>query len=86
MRASVRNPAGESIGSVEEVVLSADGKVKSVIVSVGGFLGVGTKQVAMQWKDFKIWQDKDTLTLVTEATKEDLKAAPDYKPEKAEKR
>lgn len=81
VRASVRNPAGESIGSVEEVLLTADGTVKSVIVSVGGFLGVGSKRVAMQWKDFKIWQDKDTLTLVTEATKADLKSAPDYKAE-----
>jgi sporulation protein YlmC with PRC-barrel domain len=78
-RASVRNPAGESIGTVDEIVLSPDGVVKSVIVSVGGFLGVGSKRVAMAWKDFKIWQDKDTLTLVTEATKDELKAAPDYK-------
>ena len=80
VRAAVRNPAGESIGEVEEVVLSADGRVKNIILSVGGFLGVGTKRVAMQWSDFRIWQDKDRLTLVTEVTKDDLKAAPDYKP------
>ena len=65
VRAAVRNPAGESIGEVEEVVLSADGRVKNIIVSVGGFLGVGTKRVAMQWSDFRLWQDKDRLTLVT---------------------
>lgn len=79
VRAAVRNPAGESIGEVEEVVLSAEGKVKHIIVSVGGFLGVGTKRVAMKWSDFRIWQDKDRLTLVTEVTKDDLKAAPDYR-------
>ena len=78
-RATVRNPAGETIGTVDEIILSSEGTVKSVIVSVSGFLGVGTKRVAMKWTDFKIWQDKDTLTLVTEATKDDLKAAPDYK-------
>lgn len=78
-RATVRNPAGETIGTVDEIVLSPEGTVKSVIISVGGFLGVGSKRVAMKWGDFKIWQDKDTLTLVTEATKDELKAAPDYK-------
>ncbi len=82
-RATVRNPAGETIGTVDEIILSPEGAVKSVIVSVSGFLGVGTKRVAMKWTDFKIWQDKDTLTLVTEATKDDLKAAPDYKPTNA---
>lgn len=82
VRASVRNPAGESIGSVDEVVLSIDGKVQSVVVSLGGFLGLGSKRVAMKWTDFKIWQDKDTVTLVTEATKDDLKAAPEYKTDK----
>ncbi len=52
---SVVNSAGEKIGEVESALIDQDGKVRYVIVGVGGFLGLGERDVALRW---------DQLTLV----------------------
>ena len=47
-----------------------------------GFLGVGTKDVAVKWSDLKIGRDGKDLMLTTDWTKDSLKAMPDYKYER----
>lgn len=51
---SVETPTGERIGEVEAVNIGADGRVANVIVGVGGFLGVGERDVALGWKDLQV--------------------------------
>ena len=80
--AKVHNAAKETVGSVEDVYLDAKGAVDSVVVSVGGFLGVGTKHVAVKWSDLKVGRDGKYLMLTTDWTKDSLKAMPDYKYER----
>jgi len=72
----------ETVGSIQDVYLDDGGKVKVVIVSVGGFLGVGAKDVAVKWEDIKFWKDGKSLALTTDLTKDALKAMPDYKSER----
>jgi PRC-barrel domain len=80
--AKVRNAAKETVGSIEDVYVDAKGAVDSVVVSVGGFLGVGTKHVAVKWSDLKVGRDGKDLMLTTGWTKDSLKAMPDYKYER----
>jgi sporulation protein YlmC with PRC-barrel domain len=80
--AKVYNAAKETVGTVEDIYLDAKGAVDTVIVSVGGFLGVGIKNVAVKWSDFKLGRDDKSLMLTTNWTKESLKAMPDYKYER----
>ena len=80
--AKVHNAAKETVGSVEDVYLDAKGAVESVVVSVGGFLGVGAKDVAVKWSDLKVGRDGKDLMLTTDWTKDSLKAMPDYKYER----
>ena len=80
--AKVRNAAKETVGIVEDIYLDAKGAVDTVVVSVGGFLGVGTKNVAVKWSDFKLGRDGKSLVLTTNWTKDSLKAMPDYKYER----
>jgi PRC-barrel domain len=80
--AKVRNAAKETVGSIEDVYVDAKGAVDSVVVSVGGFLGVGTKHVAVKWSDLKVGRDGKDLMLSTGWTKDSLKAMPDYKYER----
>ena len=47
MDASVVTMADESLGSVEDVVIDSDGRIRGIVVGVGGFLGIGEKQVAI---------------------------------------
>ena len=80
--AKVYNGAKETVGTVEDIYLDAKGAVDTVVVSVGGFLGVGTKNVAVKWSDFKLGRDDKSLMLTTNWTKDSLKAMPDYKYER----
>jgi len=76
--AEVYNDANENIGSVEDIVLKADGSMDEVVLSVGGFIGIGDKYVAVPYSDLKISRDGNGLKITTEATKDALKSLPDY--------
>ena len=81
---TVVNAAKESVGDVNDVILNADGKVASVVVGVGGFLGMGEKDVALSFDKLTFARDNDNeLVVSTDATKESLQAASSYvKPDK----
>jgi sporulation protein YlmC with PRC-barrel domain len=74
----VKTKANEPIGKVSDVYLDANGAVKLVIVSVGGFLGVGAKEVGVPWSDLKFGREGNSISVTTLWTKESLKAMPDY--------
>jgi sporulation protein YlmC with PRC-barrel domain len=80
--ATVRNDKREAVGKVEDVYVDSSGGIKTVVVSVGGFLGVGAKDVAVKWSDLKFSRDDKSIVIVTGWTKESLKAMPDYKYER----
>jgi hypothetical protein len=48
---NVKNPQDETVGEIESVYISADGKVDSVILGVGGFLGMGERHVHARERD-----------------------------------
>jgi hypothetical protein len=78
----IRNEAKDSIGAVEDLYLDSQGTIKTVVVSVGGFLGIGAKDVAIKWSDLKQGRDGKSLVLTTSLTKDELKALPDYSAER----
>ena len=76
----VINTANETIGDVNEVVLGKDGKVAAVIVGVGGFLGMGEREVALTYDSLRMTRDSgNNLVLSVNATKDGLKAAPEWR-------
>jgi sporulation protein YlmC with PRC-barrel domain len=75
---NVVNSANESIGDVNDVMLDKDGKVAAVIVGVGGFLGLGEKDVALTFDQLKFTNNGNDLVVTSNATKESLQAAPAY--------
>ena len=46
---TVYNGADEALGEVGDVLLTADGRLKGVVVGVGGFLGLAERNVAVPW-------------------------------------
>src|SRR5687768_17426434 len=73
----VKNSKGETIGEIDDVVLDRAGRVDTVVVSVGGFMGVGGRDVAMKWADFKsIDAGKQVIVDMTEMQ---LKQMPEYR-------
>lgn len=75
--ARVYNPEGEFIGSIEDLILDQeDGAVNAAIVSFGGFLGFGAKEIAVDWSELEINYDGNEITLAI--TREEAEAAPEY--------
>lgn len=76
----VVNTANETIGDINEIVLGKDGKVAAVIVGVGGFLGMGEREVAMNFSSIRMSRDSDNnLVLTVNANKDALKNAPEWR-------
>ena len=68
----------ENVGSIADVILSTDGQVDAVTVDVGGFLGIGAKEVALDLDNLAFMREGDNLYLYTALTKEQLEAQPAY--------
>lgn len=76
--ADVKGAGNEKIGDVSEVLVSTDGKVNGVVVSVGGFLGMGDHKVALPWEQLRFSSEGDNLVVVSSFDKEALKNMPEY--------
>lgn len=75
----VKNNAGDTIGDINEILLTSDGSAAAAVIGVGGFLGMGEHQVAVQFKSLKIDRDPNGNDVVKlDTTKEALKKAPEW--------
>lgn len=81
MGQSVYNGQNESIGSINDLILQKQGGVVAAVVGVGGFLGIGQKNVAVPFDKITATQNAQdsTVKLTATETAESLKAAPEFK-------
>jgi sporulation protein YlmC with PRC-barrel domain len=76
--APVKNPQGENLGSLQELVLDPrEAKITNAVVSTGGLLGIGARAVAVPWQDVTL--EADGKTLVVAMGKEEISNAPEWK-------
>lgn len=77
---SVYTSADESIGNVTNLILEENGGIVAAVIGVGGFLGIGTKDVAVPMDKLTMTRDTNngTVRLTTTETAESLKAAPEF--------
>jgi sporulation protein YlmC with PRC-barrel domain len=80
---NVYDPSDAKIGEIPDVLLSKDGKVDAFIVSVGGFLGAGEKDVAVPFSAVRGAEKNGKWYLTMNSTKDALKAAHGYKYDRA---
>ncbi len=76
---NVYDPSDAKIGEISDVLLSKDGKVEAFIVGVGGFLGVGEKDVAVPFDAIRATQKDGKWYLTMNTTKDALKNARGYR-------
>jgi|SRR5882724_9398374 len=81
----VLGPDDKKVGDVSDILFQRDGKVLGYVVSVGGFLGMGAKEVALAIPAFQIQpgQNANDFKLKIAMTKDQLKDAPAFEPYKA---
>lgn len=77
----VYNAADESIGEINDVIFTMDGSVEAAVIGVGGFLGIGEKNVAVPLDTVTVTEVPNSadLKLTTQETADTLKAAPEFK-------
>jgi sporulation protein YlmC with PRC-barrel domain len=76
---SIYDPSDNKIGEIMDVLVSPDGRVTTLIVGVGGFLGAGEKDVAVPFSTVKHTMKDKKIYLTMETTKDALKTAPGFK-------
>jgi sporulation protein YlmC with PRC-barrel domain len=76
--AKVRSTDDENVGSVDDVIIDENGQVVAIIVGVGGFLGLGQKDVAISWDNVTRSGAVDDPELRVDVTRESLLNAPEF--------
>jgi Bacterial protein of unknown function (DUF937)/PRC-barrel domain len=74
----IYNRAGERIGSIKDLLVAPDGRIAAAVIGVGGFLGIGEKDVAVPLTTLQLEQRDNRRRLIIEAVKETLQAAPAF--------
>src|SRR5881394_2068358 len=76
----VRSAANEDMGRIVDVIVDRTGSVRAAVIDFGGFLGVGSRRIVVDWNALhfgRIAEKADSITL--ELTKDQVTAAPEYK-------
>ena len=76
----VRSAADENMGRIVDVIVDRAGQVRAAVIDFGGFLGVGSRKIVVDWRALRfaaVENKKDSITL--ELTKEQVSKAPEYK-------
>jgi hypothetical protein len=76
----VRSAANEDMGRIVDVIVDREGTVRAAVIDFGGFLGVGSRKIVVDWNALhfgSVANKSDSITL--ELTKEQVTAAPEYK-------
>ena len=76
----VRSAADEDMGRIVDVIVDRAGTVRAAVIDFGGFLGVGSRKIVVDWNALhfgRIANKSDSITL--ELTKDQVRAAPEYK-------
>ena len=73
---SVINEANETVGTIDDLIVTPNEKVPFAVLSVGGFLGMGTKYVVVPYSSLEV---KDKHMMLRGATRESLKGLPEFK-------
>jgi hypothetical protein len=80
----VRSAADEDMGRIVDVVVDRGGTARAAVIDFGGFLGVGSRKIAVDWSALhfgRVADKSDSITL--ELTKDQVTAAPEYKEDKS---
>jgi len=76
----VRSPTDEDMGRIVDVIVDRAGTVRAAVIDFGGFLGVGSRKIVVDWNALhfgRVANKGESITL--ELTKEQVMAAPEYK-------
>jgi hypothetical protein len=78
----VRSSHEKNIGRIVDVLADRNGGVDAAVIEFGGFIGIGTRKFAVSWSDLRFEIDGNQLVAILDIPADQLRAAPDYKPDR----
>jgi sporulation protein YlmC with PRC-barrel domain len=78
--ASVYDGNDENVGEIGELLLSTEGKIERAVVDIGGFLGMGEHQIALDYNEMQVMANEDLseVRVYIDQTREALEARPEH--------
>jgi len=76
----VRSPSNEGMGRIVDVIVDRGGVPRGAVIDFGGFLGVGSRKIVVDWSALRFWNVTNKSESITlDLTRDQVKAAPEYK-------
>jgi PRC-barrel domain len=75
----VHSPSGQAMGRIVDLLFDETGQPRAAIIDFGGFLGVGTRKIAIDWHSLRFDAAGTKEAVVAELDRDQIKAAPEYK-------
>jgi hypothetical protein len=76
---SVRSNAGEDMGQIIDVIVKRDGQVRAAVIDFGGFLGVGSRKIAVDWGALSFPPNGVIDHVIVNLTRDQVRLAPEYR-------
>ena len=76
----VRTRVEEDVGRIVDVLTDSNGRVQAAVIEFGGFLGIGTRKIAVEWSALSFESDGRQPVVIVEMTRNQLRVAPEFKP------
>jgi PRC-barrel domain len=77
---SVFSAASEDMGRVVDVIVKRNGEVRAAVIDFGGFLGVGSRKIAVDWSALRFPTSGPMDHIILELTRDQVRLAPEYRP------
>jgi hypothetical protein len=77
---NVRSNAGEDMGQIVDVIVKRDGQVRAAVIDFGGFLGVGSRKIAVDWGALSFPPSGVIDHVIVNLTRDQVRLAPEYRP------
>lgn len=76
---SVRSATGEDMGRIVDVIVTGNTQPRAAVIDFGGFLGVGSRKVAVDWRSVQFATDGRAGRITVALTRNQVRATPEYK-------
>jgi hypothetical protein len=77
---AVRTRVEEDGGRIIDLLADRNGNVEAAVIEFGGFLGIGTRKIAVEWSAVRFEADGKDTVIIVDVTRDQLRVAPEFKP------
>lgn len=75
----VRDPAGNTVGRIVDVLVDDQGQPRAAVIDFGGFMGIGNRRIAVAWRALHFLPVAEHAQILLEMTADQIKSVPEYK-------